>query len=124
MKMKLKGTIIAIIILSITWGCTQIGNVVKPDNLIDEDTMVQILYDATQLDVMKTFPDKNPEFETIFGRPYIYLKYGVDSLQLVESETYYLKNPRIYYKIHLKVLLLLEQRKDSFDGKFKGKKAN
>lgn len=124
MKMKLNRSILSLIFLFITWGCTQMGNVAKPENLIDEDTMVQILYDATQLEVMKTFPDKNPEFEAIFGRPYIYLKYGVDSLQLVESETYYLKNPRIYYKIHLKVLLLLEQRKDSFDGKFKGKQAN
>ena len=62
MKMKLNRSILSLILLSITWGCTQMGNVAKPENLIDEDTMVQILYDATQLEVMKTFPDKNPEF--------------------------------------------------------------
>lgn len=122
--MRLNKAILSVLLLSILWSCTQNGSGAKPENLIDEDTMVQILYDATQLEVMKSFPDKNPEFEAIFGRPYIYLKYGVDSLQLLESEAYYLKNPRIYYKIHLRVLLLLEQRKDSFDGKFKGQKAN
>ena len=122
--MQVKRTYLFSLFISLFLGCGNLSTIPKPENLIDEDTMVQILYDATQLEVMKTFPDKNPEFEAIFGRPYIYLKYGVDSLQLVESETYYLKNPRIYYKIHLRVLLLLEQRKDTFDGKFKGKKAN
>ena len=76
--------------------------------------MEQILYEATLLEVMNTFSDKNPKFTRTLGTPYFFIKYGIDSLQLVNSEEYYTKNPRAYQKIYTKVLIRMEKQKDSF----------
>jgi len=45
-------------------------------------------------------------------------------LQLVESEAYYTKNPRIYYRIYSKVLNRLQREKDSIDRVIKEEKRN
>jgi len=49
---------------------------------------------------------------------YLYKKYKIDSLQLVQSEEYYIKNPRIYYRIYSKVISQLQKSKDSIDTLF------
>ncbi len=110
--MKIKYCYLIIIILLI--GCKNPINNDKPDKFIDQVLMEEILYEATLLEVMNTFNNKNPNFTKILGVPYFYLKYGIDSLQLAQNEAYYSKNPKIYQKIHMKVLLRMEKLKDSF----------
>ncbi|MGI9540818.1 MAG: DUF4296 domain-containing protein [Flavobacteriaceae bacterium] len=105
-------------------SCSGTGNVKKPDNLISEKRMEAILYDAIVMDVMRTFSEKNPTFEALMGKSYLYKKYDIDSLQLVESENYYAKNPRVYFKIHSNVLKRIEFTKDSLDRIAKQEKAN
>lgn len=105
-------------------SCSGTGNVKKPDNLISEKRMEAVLYDAIVMDVMSTFSEKNPTFEALMGKSYLYKKYDIDSLQLVESENYYGKNPRVYFKIHSNVLKRIEITKDSLDRIAKQEKAN
>ncbi|MDA8612016.1 DUF4296 domain-containing protein [Flavobacteriaceae bacterium] len=105
-------------------SCSGTGNVKKPVNLISEKKMEAVLYDAIVLDVMSTFSEKNPTFEALMGKSYLYKKYDIDSLQLVESENYYAKNPRVYFKIHSNVLKRIEITKDSLDRIAKQEKAN
>ena len=95
--------------------CTNNIKVVKPKNLIDESKMEEILFEATMMQVMNTFSEKNLDFVKILGAPYLYLKHGVDSLQLMESEEYYTKNPRIYHRIYSRVLARMQKEKDSID---------
>jgi len=95
----------------------------KPENLIDETRMESILYDAVMMDVMNTFSGLNPDFVEILGAPYLYKKYGIDSLQLVQSEEYYTKNPRIYHRIYSRVLTKLQKDKDSIDDVINASKA-
>ena len=111
-----------IIIIFLLFSCNNPLDVKKPDKLIDQALMEEILYEATLLEVMSTFSEKNPNFTKTLGAPYFYLKYGIDSLQLSQNESYYSKNPKIYQKIHMKVLLRMEKLKDSFDLLTKGEK--
>ena len=114
--MKIKNFHIRItFIILLLFSCDNPIDVKKPDKLIDQALMEKILYEATLLEVMSTFSEKNPNFTKTLGAPYFYLKYGIDSLQLSENESYYSKNPKIYQKIHMKVLLRMEKLKDSFD---------
>ena len=105
-------------------SCSGTDSVEKPENLISEKKMEAILYDAIMMEVMTTFSLKNPTFEALMGKSYLYSKYKIDSLQLVESENYYAKNPRNYLKIHNNVLKRNEKEKDSFDRLGKKQKVN
>jgi len=94
-------------------GCSEIGFKKKPKNLINEKKMEQIIYDATVMDIMSSFSEKNPDFESLMGKIYLFEKYNIDSLNLVESESYYAKNPRVYYRIHKNVIKRINDEKDS-----------
>ncbi|MEK9614201.1 MAG: DUF4296 domain-containing protein [Flavobacteriaceae bacterium] len=96
-------------------GCSNTGSTKKPKNLIPEETMEKIIYDATLIDIMSSFSEKNPNFEDIMGKSYLFIKYNVDSLQLANSESYYAKNPKLYYRIHAKVIKRIDKEKDSLN---------
>ena len=97
------------------FSCNDFSYNEKPKNLIDEETMEKILFEAIMMDVMNTFSEKNPDFLELFGVNYLYQKYGVDSIQLIQSDKYYSKNPRIYFRIYNKVLDQMEGQKDSIN---------
>ena len=94
-------------------SCSSTGDIEKPDNLIKESVMKRVLYDIMVLDAMRTFKPKNPDFEAVYSKPYIYKKYGIDSLQLVESDNYYAKFQRIYYRLYSNILKRMDKVKDS-----------
>ena len=106
---------ISIFFLLFVLSCQDSTSASVPRNLIDEDTMENIIYDATTMDVMSTFIPKNQSFVDIMGSPYLFLKYEIDSLQLAESQEYYSKNPKVMSKIYRKVLRRMEKSKDSID---------
>ena len=106
---------IYLISIFLFFGCNDFPLDQKPNNLINEETMEKILFEAIMMDVMYTFSEKNPDFLDLFGINYLYQKYGVDSIQLIQSDKYYSKNPRIYSKIYKKVLDKMKIQKDSID---------
>ena len=95
--------------------CSNFSTNQKPNNLIDEETMEKILFEAIMMDVMNSFSEKNPDFLNLFGVNYLYQKYGIDSIQLIQSDKYYSKNPRVYFRIYKKVLDKMQIEKDSID---------
>lgn len=105
--------ILSLILTSMILSCSSTGAVEKPDNLIKESVMERVLYDIMVLDAMSTFKPKNPDFEVVYGKSYIYKKYGIDSLQLVESDNYYAKFPRIYSRLYSNILKRMDKVKDS-----------
>ena len=113
--MKIKYFSFRILIILLFLGCINPISDDKPDKLIDQALMEEILFEATLLETMNTFNSKNPNFSKTLGAPYFLIKYGIDSLQLAQNEAYYTKNPRIYQKIHMKVLLRMQRLKDSFE---------
>ena len=106
---------ISIFILLLILYCKDHTLAYKPKNLIDELTMENIIYEAIMMDVMSTFKPKNKKFIGIVGSPYLFIKYNIDSIQLVRSNEYYTKNPKVMSKIYMKVLRRMERSKDSID---------
>ena len=106
---------ISIFFLLLILCCKDQTLVYKPKNLIDELTMENIIYEAIMMDVMSTFKPKNKKFIGIIGSPYLFIKYNIDSIQLVRSNEYYTKNPKVMSKIYMKVLRRMERSKDSID---------
>ena len=113
-KKQIKNLIYSIMVF-LFFSCNNFSSNQKPNNLIDEEIMEKILFEAIMMDVMNTFSEKNPDFLRLFGVNYFYQKYGIDSIQLIQSDKYYSKNPRIYSRIYKKVLDKMQMQKDSID---------
>ncbi len=87
----------------------------KPDNLIDEDQMVDILYDIAVLDAMRT---QN------FGTQVIYptttemlkTKHKIDSLTFAKSAKYYASDYKKYRKMYEEVKVRLEEEAIQLNG--------
>ena len=111
--MKIQYYILMFFSVILLQRCSSTGAVEKPDNLIKESVMEKILYDATLMKTMMSYKPKNPDFENVLGKSYLYIKYEIDSLQLIESERYYAKFPRTYYRMYSNVLDRLNKTQDS-----------
>ena len=81
------------------FGNCQNAPIEKPDNLIDQDKMVNILFDITVLEAMKSQTTVVLETNKINPNTYIYKKYNVDSLQFANSDKYYASNVNKYKEI-------------------------
>lgn len=75
----------------------------KPKNLIPEKKMTEILYDMALLDAIRTQAPYSPGKSTINTREFIYRKYKVDSIQLVQSNRYYIAQIELYKKMYEQV---------------------
>lgn len=99
-------------------SCNTSG-VKKPSKLIEEEKMIDILYDMSILDALSSsnpvvLPDNNIE-----PRTYIYEKYGIDSLQFVENTAYYASNLKKYKKMYETIESRIEENKKVVDSLFK-----
>lgn len=103
------------IFLILFMGCHDQRAFDKPDNVIEVETMEQILYDIALMQSMKSNNYTAQEMQKYFTEDYIYIKYNIDSLQLAENEIYYSKFPKIYLDIHKKILSRLTRLKDSME---------
>ena len=93
----------------------------KPDKLIDEDTMANIIYDLSVLEAMKS---RNPQLMRNSTSEYVYKKYHIDSVQFVRNNQYYASEIDKYKKIYEKVNTRIESEKKLADSlvKLKGEK--
>lgn len=81
----------------------------KPKKLIDKKTMTNILYDLAILDALKSNQAPLLEQKNINPATYIYQKYAIDSLQLVENNKYYAADIKAYKKMYEAVEKRLEE---------------
>jgi hypothetical protein len=87
----------------------------KPKDLIGKNQMELIMQDMMLMrsisrNYQSIIKDKN-----WFGDKYIYEKYSIDSLQLVESQNFYAKSPKIYLEMHKHIKFNMERLIDSID---------
>lgn len=83
----------------------------KPDTLIEEETMVNILYDLSIIEAIKA---TNPIALDKYGinpSTFVYQKYKIDSLQLAKSDRYYAVDVDRYSKMFDEVNKRLEEQK-------------
>ena len=95
-------------------SCTE--NVVeKPKNLIPQDKMAAILYDISILNAGRSINESILTEHHVEPMGYIYKKYGIDSLQLVKSDTYYASLPTVYETIYTQVKDRLEKEQEHME---------
>lgn len=68
------------------------ATVAKPDNLISKDQMIDIYYEVALYDAIKTVNARSLHIRKIDSTDYIYKRFGVDSLQVATSNSYYASN--------------------------------
>ncbi|CAM4295780.1 DUF4296 domain-containing protein [Zobellia roscoffensis] len=81
----------------------------KPENLIPKDKMVQILQDLAIVNAAKTTNVQVLRENDVEPMDYIFNKYDIDSLQLVESDRYYASLPVEYEEIYKEIEANLER---------------
>jgi hypothetical protein len=91
-------------------GCSR-SAVEKPSNLIDEDKMVEIIYDLSLLEAIKSQKPIVLENTNVNPNTYIYKKYKIDSVQFAKSNAYYASDIKTYKEIYEKVSKRLEDKK-------------
>ncbi|MDX1362711.1 DUF4296 domain-containing protein [Arenibacter latericius] len=89
----------------------------KPNNLIPKDKMVTILYDVSLLNAGRSINQNVLNEYDIVPMEYIYKKHNIDSLQLVDSDTYYASLPIVYEAIYTQVKEKIENEEKSINAK-------
>ena len=113
--MNLNLKLIFCCIVFILFGCDNYNNESVPDNLIEPKKMTNILVDMELLRSIKSTNASDDFKEKALGDLYLYKKYNIDSLQLVESKKYYSKYPKKYLAIYKSVEKRLKFMKDSLN---------
>lgn len=96
-------------------GCNN-SVIEKPSNLIEKDKMVDILYDISLLETVKSQGIKSRISQSEINQ-YILKKYKIDSLQLVSSNKYYASDAEEYKKMFEKVKAKLDEDDKKVTGK-------
>lgn len=107
------------------FGCQDIKEVEKPENLIAKEVMVAILSDVYISNASRSVNNKLLKEYNISLDSVIYNKYHIDSLQFVESNAYYSSNLKTYKGMITEVqegLIILQKEKDSIYEKIKKEK--
>lgn len=78
-------------LFSILASC-QKDTVEKPDNLIEKDKMVVIIYDISVLQAIRNSNQSVLDSNFVDPSTYVYKKYKIDSLQFAKSNQYYAAN--------------------------------
>ena len=85
--MKIKLVVFCLLSL-ILLGCYGIEKPKKPDNLIPEDKMVDVLVEIAIVSAGKGINKRTLENKGITPVAFIYKKHNIDSLQFVNSNNY------------------------------------
>ncbi len=94
-------------------SCGEQGTVPKPNNLIPEETMVDILYEITLINASKGHGGQLLEKMDILPSNYLYEKYSIDSTQFAASNVYYASVPKHYEQFYKTVEeRLVEKRRE------------
>jgi hypothetical protein len=115
---KMKANYFIVFLFALLLSCNNDG-VKKPSKLIEEEKMVDILYDISILDALVS---GNPGIlleNNIDSRTYIFKKYAIDSLQFVENTAFYASDFKRYKKMYEKVEKRIEENKTIADSLLK-----
>lgn len=87
----------------------------KPKNLIERDKMVDILYDISLLEAIKS-QNINGGISNKNANDFLYKKHKIDSLQFAESNKYYAADVEEYKKMFGQVKSRLEEQTKKMGG--------
>ena len=110
--MKLKWILIFAVLLV---SCQNVEKIKKPESLIPEKKMVEVLSDLSILYSAKNYNKRILEETGLPLKTYLYEKHQIDSLELAQSTEYYAKNYTQFKKIYNQVKLNLEKMKTDLE---------
>ena len=93
----------------------------KPDNLIDDDTMIEIFYDLAVIDAGKNSSYTNGQ-PTFVANNFIYKKYKIDSVTFAKSNKYYAADVSKYKRLFKIVRDKLNDKKTEMEKVAKAKR--
>lgn len=96
-------------------ACQNIEKSEKPNDLIREDKMVDVISEISLLQSARNFNKRLYENSGIKGQEYIFEKYDIDSVQFKRSNDYYSDNYEVYQRIYDSVKNRFEKMKTDLD---------
>lgn len=103
------------LILITFFGCKK-ETVDAPKNLIEKETMQNIIYDIALLEVLKSDTAQyRVGNRQIDPATYIFKKYKIDSTQFAQSNKYYATDIEEYSKMYESVIKRIEDQKNAVD---------
>ena len=96
-------------------SCQDIERTPKPEDLIPEPKMVEVLTEIALLHGARTYNKNILQQKGVDPKAYLWQKYDIDSLQFLKSNDYYSENFEQYQRIYDSVKLRLERYKIVYD---------
>ena len=103
-----------LLILTLCVSCNK-NTYEAPENLIEEDQMVEVLSEFMLLNAAKGINKKILEQHIEDPSQYIFDQFNIDSLQFVNSNTYYANNNEVYASIYKGLEQKLESDKKAME---------
>lgn len=103
--------LVFLLVTLIAMGCNETV-APRPDKLIEQDKMENILYDVALLQAIKSFKPEVLDTNGVDPRTYIYKKYDIDSLTLAQNHTWYAADLEEYEIMQQKVADRLKAESD------------
>ena len=117
----MKKGVLFFILISLIFSCKE-EVVKKPENLIEKDIMVDVMYDLALLEAIKYQSPNELETHKINPDEYIYKKYKIDSAQFVQSNMYYASDYKEYKKMYDQINSRLVKNKSLLEEAIKNEK--
>lgn len=111
--MRYLAYILVVGILSVS--CQDVERTEKPDDLIPEEKMVDVLTELSLLHAARNYNKNLLEETGLNPADHLWNKYDIDSLQFSRSSDYYSENYRQYERIYDQVKERLEVLKVTYD---------
>jgi len=110
MPRKMKKIIPFLVVLTILASCKK--EIVKtPDHLIEKEKMINIMYDLSILEGIRTINSGSIDNLKIYSNDYIYKKYKIDSVQFVQNNIYYASDYKEYKAMFEQIKSRLDKNK-------------
>jgi hypothetical protein len=119
----MKKVILSILLITF-FSCGEKGPE-KPERLLSEEQMENILYDLILIQTVSSTSPRQIKQNDIDVKNYVYNKHGIDSLTLVQNQKFYAADIEKYQGMHKKIAERLKAEKtplDSITSKPSGKK--
>lgn len=107
--------VLALTVVVLLFSCQDIREVEKPNDLIPEQKMVEVLTDLSLINSAKNYNRRMLEGTGLRPNEFLYEKHNIDSLQLVRSTEYYANNPDQLERIYKEIQENLEEMQDKLE---------
>ena len=117
----MKKGVLFFILISLIFSCKE-EVVKKPENLVEKEIMVDVMYDLALLEAIKYQSPNALQAHKINPDEYIYKKYKIDSAQFVQSNMYYASDYKEYKKMYDQINSRLVKNKSLLEEAIKNEK--